>query len=135
MSLKYLFEVEYTDGSIFKQNKEDVSPEDNKRSSFHYVLSTGKQIKKFSLKRFLETWSIDLVTGIFSHNEIEFQQEWNLKAEKRELIYQRQREQDSTATFNKKTGQILKMEQTGPTRTKYFIGYKVGEKEYIIGFK
>lgn len=132
--LKYLFKVEYTDGSVYKQNKEDVSEQDPKRSCFYDVLNSSKEVKTFSLGRMFDWWTVNLKTGEFIHNGIKFQLEWNIKPAKRELIFQRQHEQDSTATYRISTGEVLGVKD-GKKRTKYFLGYKSGKQEYIVGIK
>lgn len=47
MDLKYLFVVEYFDGKVFEQPKEDVSTQDPKRSAFFDV--DQQQVARFSL--------------------------------------------------------------------------------------
>lgn len=134
MKLKYLFKVKFTDGTTFKQTDQDVSKIDPKRSAFYDVLHSEKPIKSFTLSKLLDYWTVDLETGEFSHNGIKFKLEWNVKPGKKELIFQRQNEQDSVATFNKDTGKILSVEQ-GAHRIVYFLGYKQDEVEHIVGIK
>lgn len=133
--LKYLFTVEYTDGSVFKQDKKDISTLDSTRSAFYDVLQSSKEIRKFTLHRFLDSWSIDLKTGVFVHNGYEFQLEWNIKPVKRELIFQRQREQDMNVTYHLDTGKTKSLVPSEVVRTKYFLGYKSGEREFLIGIR
>lgn len=131
---KYLFKCEYTDGSVYKQNKEDISETDGKRSCFYDVLHSGKEVKTFSVGRLFDWWTVNLQTGEFTHNGLKFQLEWNIKPAKRELVFQRQVEQDATATYKVTTGEITNVEN-GAYRIKHFIGYKSGKKEYVIGIK
>ncbi len=131
--MKYHFEVEFQDGSTYKQTKEDVSKVDPKRNCFYDVLNSGKDIKVFTLKRLLDTWSINLKTGVFKHNGNEFQLEWNIKPQKRELYYMKNVERDFNANYN--TEKKINSIESGAVRIIYFLGYKTKDKEYIVGIK
>lgn len=124
MSLKYLFRVEFVDGSVVKQNKEDVSATDPKRSAFFDVLESGKEIKRFALQRFLETWAVDLTTGVFEHNGSLFQLEENPSQEKKELVFFRQHQHDMVTGVGETAHRII-----------YFLGYRVGEVQHVVGIK
>ena len=66
LPLKYLFVVEYADGSIFEQTSDDKSSIDpQKRSQFYDVLQSGKTIRYFSLVGDGHKITVDLGTGIF----------------------------------------------------------------------
>lgn len=123
MNLKYLFTVEYTDGTTFKQNKEDLSSIDSTRSAFYDVVNSGKEVKTFTLTRFLEKWSVNLETGDFSHNGSVFQSEENPTLGKRELVFFRQHQHDTVEGVET------------AHRIIYFIGWKKGKKKQIIGIK
>lgn len=121
--LKYLFIVEYTDGSVFKQTREDVSLTDPKRSAFYDVLNSKKIVRKFSLVKLFDKWTVDLKTGEFSHNGYKIQLEENPTG-KRTLEFFRQHQHD--------------MDKAGKEtdhRVTYFLGYKSGKRKYVIGIK
>ena len=67
--LKFLFEVEYKDGTSFKQNEEDVSFVDPKRSAFF-------DVKMDDVKRFIlrgeNVFCVDLTDGHFEVNDVSF---------------------------------------------------------------
>jgi hypothetical protein len=70
--LKYYFDVEYTDGTFYTQNKDDrslIDPE--KRSCFYDVMQDiekGKQVKTFLLSDGVDAYSVDLTDGHFEVN-------------------------------------------------------------------
>lgn len=72
MELKYLFTVTYKDGSIFEQPQDDHSELDSKRSAFYDVLQNEKDIELFTIRYGEDEWGVNLITGTFSHNGIEF---------------------------------------------------------------
>lgn len=121
--LKYLFTVEYTDGSVFKQTKDDLSLLDPKRSAFYDVLHSKKDIHKFSIGRLFDKWTVDLKTGIFTHNGYKLQLEENPTG-RRTLEFFRQHQHD-----------MSREGQETDHRITYFIGYKVGKEKYLIGIK
>lgn len=124
--LSYLFKVDFTDGSSFKQNEADVSEINPKRSSYFDLLQMGKTIRKFSLARWLDSWSLDLETGVFEHNGDRFQLEENPKAGKRKLEFFRQHQHDLNL-------EGLELDH----RITYFFGYryKTGRRKYLVGVK
>ena len=68
-TMKYLFEVEYKDGTFFKQNAEDVSLTDPKRSAFFDIKQN--EVKRFTLAGG-NTFSVDLTDGHFEVNGVPF---------------------------------------------------------------
>ena len=70
MPLKYLFKVEYLDGTIYEQNPEDISISDTKRSCFYDVKQ--EEVKKFYLIGNGNTFCIDLTDGHFEVNKVHF---------------------------------------------------------------
>ena len=70
--LKYLFDVEFTDGSIYTQNAEDRSlTEPEKRSCFYDVqcmLDQGRKVKSFLLSDGNDTYLVDCTDGHFEIN-------------------------------------------------------------------
>lgn len=125
MNLKYLFKVEYVDGTKFKQNKNDVSSIDPKRSAFYDVLSSDKEIKTFEIGRV----KVNLQDGHFEVKGQKLQIGDTLTPCKRKLIFYRQHQHD----FN--SGEKIETAH----RVTYFIGWetKIGRKKYkeIIGIK
>lgn len=49
MELKYLFEAQFEDGTIFKQDPKDISKSDPKRSAFYDLLQDKRKIVRFAL--------------------------------------------------------------------------------------
>lgn len=64
--LKYLFEVEYKDGSVFQQNADDVSKTDPLRSAFFDVKIP--EVKRFGLFDEENSYIVDLQDGHFEVN-------------------------------------------------------------------
>lgn len=133
--LKFLFSVEFTDGSSYKQGELDKSSIDPKRSEFYDVLHCEKKIKTFSLVGDNQKVTVDLLTGLFYINGLSVlleSEKLPRLPDKFELIFYRQWTIDQNVTFSKKTGQILKREDAGRF-CEYFIGWKcnINGKEYI----
>lgn len=140
MKLRYLFEAEFEDGSIFKQNKKDVSSLDPKRSSFYDLLQDKRKIVKFSLieQTLFKPKSIivDLRTGEFSANNAENEDvigEGDIKhpklTEELRLIFYRQHQHD----FNRETDKEI------DHRITYCLGWQttIEGKNYqqVLGIK
>ena len=74
--LKYLFDVEFTDGSTYTQNLEDKSfYEPDKRSCFFDVMKAvecGRKIKLFLLSDGKNGFLVDLTDGHFEVNGVKF---------------------------------------------------------------
>lgn len=68
--LKYLFIVEYKDGSIYKQNQDDISLTDNKRSCFYDVKQD--EVSRFIITDCDGSFIVDLSDGHFEVNGIPF---------------------------------------------------------------
>jgi len=70
--LKYLFDVEFTDGSVYTQNADDRSIfEPDKRSCFFDVqkyVNEGKVIKTFLISDGHHSYMVDLTDGSFVVN-------------------------------------------------------------------
>jgi hypothetical protein len=132
--LKYLFEVEYEDGEIYKQTPADKSKIDpEKRSEFYDVMQEvekGRKIVKFSLVGEGNKVSVDLVTGMFIVNGLEVLLEGDKvpgMPKEFQLIFYRQTDEDLNITVeiqgDGKTPKIIKQEK-GDTFTEYFIGWQ-----------
>lgn len=145
-NLKYLFEVKYADGEVYRQTPEDKSKIDpEKRSEFYDVLQEvekGRTIRFFSL---IEQGgnnnivTVDLGTGIFYVNSLPVILE-SVKLptmpDKFELIFYRQWTQSVNQDYKKNKEGILKfvgMTPQGEAFCEYFIGWKckIANKEYI----
>lgn len=74
MSLKYLFNAEFRDGTVINQTEDDISSLDPKRSQFYDVLEKTKEssLKRFELHGEGKSLIVDLVTGWFDLNGIPF---------------------------------------------------------------
>jgi len=145
MSLKYLFKVDYKDGTVFHQNKDDVSETDPKKSAFYDVLQSKKDIKKFTLKRYLERYSVDLTTGEFSINGVNIIVEDDKPIPLIEghtpslkLIFYRQHKERMNINYALDTGKVNSMKPKSDDIT-YFIGFEtvILKKKYtrLIGIK
>jgi hypothetical protein len=133
--LKYLFFVEYTDGTIYQQTPEDKSKIDpEKRSEFYDVLHSGKIIKRFSLIGDGNKVTVDLSTGLFYVNGLAVLLESDqlpTRPDLFDLIFYRQWTKDQNVTFSTKTGQILNRKPAG-SFCEYFIGWRctIAGREY-----
>lgn len=70
ITLKYLFEVEYQDGTTYVQNPEDQSVQVAERSCYFDVRQD--QVKRFHLIGPKDRFTIDLTDGHFEVNGISF---------------------------------------------------------------
>ena len=68
--LKYLFIAQYNDGTEFRQNENDVSSQDSKRSAFFDIIQ--EKLVRFSLVGDGRVFSVDLTDGHFEINGIPF---------------------------------------------------------------
>ena len=68
--LKYLFVVEYKDGSVYEQTPEDISKKTPEKSAFSDV--NVENVAKFYLVNEIDIFCVDLNTGLFAINGIEF---------------------------------------------------------------
>lgn len=145
--LTYLFEAEFTDGSTYTQNPEDASlkfppliDEDGNlqgKSCYTDIVEDVEQhrIRKFSLIGHGNVISVDLKDGIFEVNGVKILVESKklpILPEYFELIYYRQVNQDQNVTVNKKTLEVVSVENMQPF-IEYFIGWKtnIAGQEYI----
>jgi hypothetical protein len=121
--LKYLFEVEFKDGTVYKQTLEDKSIE-GVGSAFTDIVKRINDIRIFTLRNVKNKncWSVDLITGEFYHNGYAFQIDdcldqlipKHLIAEyPKKLIYFRQHQHD----YNMQKTELAH-------RIRYFIGYE-----------
>lgn len=108
--LKYLFAVEFTDGSHYFQNLDDVSSLDNKRSCFYDVLQEvekGKTIQCFYLKTGedfdLQTVGVNLIDGSFDVNGVSFLMHSDETLKDFRIIFYR----EHTHNFNQADGSEL----------------------------
>lgn len=116
--LKYYFDVEYTDGSTFTQNKEDKSATDEKRSAFYDVccdVEKGKKIKLFLLSDGQVCYAVNLLDGSFIVNGAEFRMHEMEDLKDFKIIFYRQHTHDFLAAQEKVTEQ-----------TKHAIVYRMG---------
>lgn len=128
--LKYLFIAEFSDGSQYVQDKNDVSKLDPKRSQFYDVLQSGKKIVKFSLVYRLfgvqtDTWTVDLVQGTFEHNGKPFGvqlDQGHVGIKDFTLYFFRNHERDLSVTYDLESGNVLKAKNAGH-RIKYLLGF------------
>lgn len=72
VALKYLFTVEYKDGSTYKQNEQDVSFQDSSRSCFYDVAQRLDEVIKFSISGENNTFLVDMSDGSFEVNGTSF---------------------------------------------------------------
>lgn len=146
MALKYRYTVDFVDGTTFDQPKDDVSTIDPKRSAFYDVLQSKVKVKRFTLKRLLERYSVDLLTGTFKINGVEVIPEpvidkktgKELVVIDRKLIWYMNVQKHFNATYSTIKGSLLKMDNLNEERIFYF-GWEttIKGKNYkrVIGVK
>jgi len=133
-TLKYLFHVEYIDGTKFEQPQDDDSKlKPGETSAFYDVLNSDKTVRKFTLKEVKgkKSISVDLFSGEFEVNGIPIYTDLLPYPLKRDLIFYRQHQHDTQATYELKTGELIK-NIPGDHRVRYFVGWQVnvGGKNY-----
>lgn len=115
--LKYLFIVEYKDGSIYEQNINDISVTDNKRSCFFDVKQDN--VNKFHLIGEKNFFAVDLSDGHFEVNNVSFfMHDQGLSLKDFRLIFYRQHEH----SFNMGSKQELSHE------INYCIGWQTNDE-------
>lgn len=124
--LKYLFEAEFTDGTVVKQTPLDTSKIDPKRSEYYDILNSGKTIKRFSLVGNKNKVTVDLTTGLFEVNGLSVLLESDklpILPDKFTLIFYRQHTHNQNITYNKSD---LKELKRGAVEhfCEYFIGWQ-----------
>lgn len=139
--LKYLFEVEFTDGEIYKQTPKDLSTLDPSKSEYYDILQRVEKDKKvilrFSLVGDGNRVTVDLKRGIFYVNKLPVLLESEQlpgMPEKFELIFYRQWKQELDVTYKTmKVGPVkIISEKPKEPYCEYFIGWKcqVNGKSY-----
>lgn len=70
MSLKYLFQANFSDDTFIVQNQEDQSTLQEDKSTFYDVLQREDELIHFGLfsDEVSDQWTLDLRNGMFSHN-------------------------------------------------------------------
>ena len=127
--LKYKFIAVFTDGSVYEQNKNDVSSLDTKRSCFYDVLHSGKEIKEFILTGGIKEYKVNLLDGHFEINGNKFWLESKklpTNVLKRELIFYRQHNVTAKAVFevnNRKIWDLLGIKDE-VDKVFYYIGWQ-----------
>lgn len=122
--LRYLFEVTFKDGSVYKQNKKDISETDPKRSCYFDIAQKLDQVKEFSLVResLLNPvrFTVNIEQGYFLRNGEVFElagetMDTPVKTiTDRELIYFRRRREHMSAQSGEHIG----------SEVMYFFGWK-----------
>ena len=124
--LKYLFEATFKDGTVYKQNKEDISITDPKRSCFYDITQKLDQVAQFTLISQVnvipQRYTVDLITGLFHIRGKAIQVGEDIIGKKKLIFYRRHREH-TTATYELKSGKILSSEPSG-SELMYFIGFE-----------
>ena len=129
-TLKYLFEVKFKDGTIYKQTSED-KPIQGEGSAFTDIVKRLDDVAIFTLvdNKRQNKWSVNLINGEFYHNGGAFEVDdcinqlipKQLIAEyPKKLIYFRQHQHD----YNLQKKELAH-------RVRYFIGYEfdlIGKK-------
>lgn len=125
--LKYLFTVEFADGTQLRQTKEDRSELDPRRNTFYDVLHSKKKVKTFTLKRFLERYSVDLQTGRFRLNGVDVEPELVVDATGKELVVTDRQlvwfmnvKRHFNASYSTKTGNVTSLSNQLEERIYYF---------------
>ncbi len=127
--LKYLFIAEFVGGKVIKQNPQDKPQNPQGKNCFSDVLEAlqnGEKLKKFSVGNSEQRVTVDLLTGIFYHNDFPLlleSEKLPTFPESFDLIWYHQITRDKNITYNIKTGAIVKTEEP-PEFREYFIGWK-----------
>ncbi len=127
MQLKYLFMVEFTDGTFFHQQADDKSNIFPGKSQYTDLLAVGKPMRRAWLNAvgFTNTLMVDLHDGHFEVDGFWLQIDQNpLPPIQRELIFFREHQHDANATYLIQTGEVQNIKEIAH-RVKYFIGWKV----------
>lgn len=146
MKRKYLFKVEFVDGTTLEQTQEDISSIDPKRNTFYDVLQSKKKVKTFTLKRFLERYSVDLITGTFKLNGVTVILEplidkktgKELFVTERKLIWYMNVQKHFNASYSTNSGLLKKMDEL-PEERIYYFGWEttINKRNYkrVLGIK
>jgi len=103
--LKYIFQVTYKDGSIYKSNQEDVSITDPLKSCFYDV--NQDEVKTFFLFNDEHTFSVNLEDGHFEVDGVPFfMHDLNTNLTGFKLVFFRRHTHD----FNAATGKEMRHE-------------------------
>jgi len=141
-NLKYLFEAQFTDNTIYKQTLDDKSNLDPKKRSAYYdvqeEVKKGKTIRMFSLKGDGNIISVDLGTGLFYINGLKVlleSEKLPQLPDKFTLIFYRQWTMSVNQDYRKTKEGLMKFVSQTPRGEKfceYFIGWQclVGKKNY-----
>lgn len=101
--LKYLFSVQYKDGSVYQQNESDTSTIDpEKRSSFYDVAQRLNEVGTFTLVGDGHKYMVDLLSGLFAIDDVPFRMHEE-RLEDYKLVFFRQH----THTYNAETREEL----------------------------
>jgi hypothetical protein len=143
-TLKYLFKVEFDDGTFFHQKPSDVSDFNPQKSQYTDLLAVGKMMRRAWLTEHYqelgnEAIMVDLLDGHFEVNGLWVQFDQNpLPPMIRELVFFREHQHDSQNTYSQETGKLIEA-VPGEHRIKYFIGWRVtvNNKSFqqVIGVK
>lgn len=137
--LDYLFEVEFVDGSIYKQTQEDISElvpcacvegaeECEGRNCYYDVrqmVNDGKVIRKFRLIGTYNIICVDLGTGLFEVNGFPIiveSEKLPILPSKFDLIWYHQVTIQQNVTTDNNTGEVVRREDL-PMYREYFIGW------------
>lgn len=137
--LTYLFEAEYHDGRVYKQNPDDssikfppVKDENGELQGKSCMADIQEDLENHLIRRFSlvgkgNRITVDLKLGNFYVNKLSVLLESDKLPsfpEHFDLVYYRQNTVDVNVTFNKKTKEAIKHEQQGGIFTEYFIGWR-----------
>lgn len=106
MGLKYLFVVEYKDGTTYQQNENDISVTDEKRSCFFDIIQDD--VKTFFLIGVNNIYSVNILDGHFEINNVSFY--LHDKAQKmtnRRLIFFRQHTHEFNQDLKEQSHEIM----------------------------
>lgn len=119
--LDYLFVAETYNGTIFKQNKHDISTLDpQKRNCYYDLMQIGNPVKKFSLIGKGHIFSVDLTDGHFEMDGKYIQTKLPPKKAELELIYYHVVQQSIVI----ETDGFEKDEKVQQPKRRYYIGWR-----------
>ena len=92
--LKYLFTAVYKDGTVFKQNENDVSYIDPQRSAYYDI--NQDELAAFGIESEKDAIVVDLQDGSFQINGVAFQAHDQLVDNRRLIFFRRHTHQFNT---------------------------------------
>ena len=119
---KYLFQVEFKDGTRYEQAPEDKSLTKDTGSAFSDIVDCLHEIKTFALVDFENDYLVDLTDGHFEINGVPFKMhEYEITDLK--LVFFRRHTHDFDTTYDNNSGEQIDMKEKSH-RVVYRMGWE-----------